>query len=108
MIVVEDRPFGQSAIAPQVELPRTDAADGHADAGELVTAVNLGLTSGEETVHPRLAEVLIFWNVVCAELWFGVRVATTSDKGQSHRPSTGSEELAPGWVGNRIGNALMG
>src|SRR6266849_1034211 len=56
---IEDLPITQRAVAAKIELPRADAANGHADTGQLFALIDFALTFGEETFNPGLRKILV-------------------------------------------------
>ncbi len=51
-VLVEEVPVPQAAVAADVQLSRADAANRHADEGEIVAAIDRRLASLEERLHP--------------------------------------------------------
>ena len=106
---VEDAPLGQRAVAAQIKLARADAADRHADAGQLVAAIDLRLPLFEKAGHPGRSEMLIGRDVMHAQLvrWSG-RGAAVIDDGEGERPRGRGQETATRDFGRRLAGRGIG
>src|SRR5262249_55090012 len=58
-LLIEDVPMQQAAVAAQIELAATDAADGHADRIQIAALINGPLAFGRERLDPLRIELFI-------------------------------------------------
>jgi hypothetical protein len=98
-IDVEDAPLGQRAITAKIKLARADPADRHADAGQLVTRVDLLRAFGEQSLDPFRIEAFVRRDVMRALANLGRRRFTGAQHRKCERTGAPCQKITARKVG---------